>query len=60
MKIKDKWYNNQHLVGYLLICGPPIGLYRLYKSETIESKWKKAIYGALALALILLAIIYLT
>lgn len=59
MNIKTKWYNNKHLVGYMLICGPPIGLYGLYKSETITTKWKKTVYGALALVIVLLSIIYL-
>lgn len=58
MKRKTKWYNNQHLAGYLLICCPPIGLYGLYKSETIAAKWEKTVYGAFSLVITLLSITY--
>ena len=51
METKQKWYN-KYIVGYLLILFPPLGLYGVYKSETIPSKWKKATYAAFALAII--------
>ena len=52
MKTKQKWYNSYQMVGTLLIFWPPLGIYGVYKSDTIPPKWKKATYGALSLALI--------
>ena len=57
MKTKVKWYNDPQMVGTLLIFWLPVGIYGLYKSETIKPKWKKATYGALALACVLLVTI---
>ncbi|WP_417237476.1 hypothetical protein [Bizionia paragorgiae] len=57
MENKQKWYN-RYIVGYLLILFPPLGLYGVYKSEIIPSKWKKATYAALAFAIIGGLIIY--
>lgn len=60
MKTKEKWYNSPQVVGTLLIFWPPFGIYGVYKSDTIKPKWKKATYGALALAFILAVIAYLS
>ena len=57
MKTKQKWYN-RYIVGYLLILCPPLGLYGIYKSETIPPKWKKATYAAFAFAIIGVVILY--
>ncbi|PWH86184.1 hypothetical protein [Brumimicrobium oceani] len=54
MKTKIKWYNKPQLVGTLLMFWPPFGLYGLYKSENIDSKFKIAICGAHILAIALL------
>ena len=58
MNSKVKWYNNPEMVGALLLFWTPIGVYGLYKSETINSKWKKVAYGTLTLACILLTMLY--
>jgi hypothetical protein len=55
MKAKVKWYNDPELVGALLLFWPPIGMYGLYRSETIPPKWKKLAYGMLLLVCTLLA-----
>jgi hypothetical protein len=57
MKTKQKWYN-RYILGYLLILFPPLGLYGIYKSETIPLKWKKTTYAAFVLAMIGLIIMY--
>ena len=41
MTTKVKWFNAYKMVGTLLIFWPPVGIYGVYKNETIESKWKK-------------------
>ena len=60
MKTKEKWYNSPQLVGTLLIFWPPLGIYGVYKSDTIPPKWKKATYGAFAFAFIGGVILYLS
>ncbi|MEM7086936.1 MAG: hypothetical protein AAF489_12180 [Bacteroidota bacterium] len=50
MKTKAKWYNDPQMVGTLLLFWLPVGIFGLYKSETIKPIWKKATYAALALA----------
>lgn len=51
MAKKKKWYNDHQMVGTLLIFWPLLGIYGVYKSESIPLKWKRATYGALALAI---------
>lgn len=51
MKTEQKWYN-RYILGYLLILVPPLGLYGVYKSETIPLRWKKVIYAALVFAIV--------
>ena len=60
MKPKEKWYNGPQMVGTLLIFWPPIGIYGVYKSETIKPMWKKATYGALVLALTMFVIAFIS
>ena len=55
MKMKVKWYNDPEMVGSLLMFLPPVGIYGIYKSETINPKWKKITYGTLALVCMSLA-----
>lgn len=55
MKNKTKWYNDKDMVGSFLLFIPPVGLYGIYRSETIESKWKLLTSGILILVSILLA-----
>lgn len=59
MKKKVKWYNDLQMVGTLLIFWPPVGIYGVYRSETIEPKWKKLTYATVITAAILLAALYL-
>lgn len=49
---KKKWYNSNQMVGTLLIFWPPLGIYGVFKSETIPQKWKNVTYGALSFAVI--------
>lgn len=60
MSIMKKWYNSYQLVGTLLIFWPPLGLYGVYKSDTIPPKWKRATYMCLALAVTGGVILYLS
>ncbi|WP_189604207.1 hypothetical protein [Salinimicrobium marinum] len=60
MKTNVKWYNDPQMVGTLLIFWPPVGIYGVYKSETIKSNWKKTVYGVLFFVLILFVIKFLT
>ncbi len=57
MEPKQKWYN-RYIVGYLLILVPPLGLYGVYKSETIPVKWKKVTFGAFVFAIVGGVLIY--
>lgn len=59
MKTKIKWYNNTEMVGAFLLFLPPVGIYGILRSETIDSKWKKLTYATLALVVILLIMFYL-
>ena len=54
MKSKIKWYNDVQMVGSFLIFFPPVGIYGVYRSETIAPKWKKLTYGTVVLVAILL------
>jgi hypothetical protein len=58
MKTKEKWYNKPQLVGTLLMFWPPFGLYGLYKSENIDSKFKIAIYGVFVFVIVLFLVIH--
>ena len=60
METKGKWYNDPQMVGTMLLFWLPIGVYGLYRSETIEQKWKTLAYWTLALACVLLVMIYLS
>lgn len=60
MNAKTKWYNDPQMVGSMLLFLPPVGIYGIYKSETIHQKWKGLAYGTLALVGILLAITFLS
>jgi len=54
MKSKIKWYNDEQMVGTLLIFWPPLGIYGIYKSEIIKPKVKKITYGTIAVVCMLL------
>ena len=60
MKTQDKWYNDPQMVGTLLLFWPPVGIYGLYKSETIEPKWRRVAYVTLGLVAVLLVMIILS
>ena len=55
MDTKLKWFNDKQMVGTLLIFFFPIGVYGVYRSETIEQKWKRATYFTIVLGGLLLA-----
>ncbi|NRB46236.1 MAG: hypothetical protein HRU41_01085 [Saprospiraceae bacterium] len=59
MESKAKWYNDTQMVGTLLLFWPPLGVYGLYRSESIEPKWKNLGYATVALATLLLAMAFL-
>ncbi len=59
MNTKIKWYNDPQMVGSMLLFLPPVGIYGIYKSETIHPKWKNLTYVTLALVGILLALTFL-
>lgn len=50
MESNKKWYN-RYIVGYLLILFPPLGLYGIYKSDVIPTRWKNVTFGAFVFAL---------
>ena len=59
MENKVKWYNDPQMVGSMLLFLPPVGIYGVYRSETIEPKWKKLTSATLALVgVLLVTIIY--
>ncbi len=60
MNNKVKWYNDSQMVGALLLFCPPIGVYGLYKSETVPPKWKRVTYGTLVLVGVLLVFSWFT
>ena len=51
---KTVWFNDQQIVGTLLLFWPPVGLYGVYKSEVIEFKWKVVVYTSFMIAIALL------
>lgn len=57
---KKKWYNTIEMVGTLLFVFPPVGIYGLYKSDTISSKWKNMVYIVLAMVILFFSILFLT
>lgn len=57
MNTKVKWYNDPQMVGSFLLFFPPLGIYGVYKSETIAPKWKRLTYFTIALVLILFEMI---
>jgi len=56
----NKWYNNPSVVDTLLFLLPPVGMYGLYKTNTIKSNINKVLYGFLGFISLLLTVIYLT
>lgn len=52
METKVKWYNDIHIVGSLLFFIPPMGIYGVYRSETIQPLWKKVTYASVVIAMI--------
>lgn len=60
MKTKEKWFNNPQLVTMLLFFLTPLGVYGLYKSETIKSKWKNITSIVFVIVLTIFIIAYLS
>ena len=59
MKAPTKWYDDLQMVGTLLMFWPPLGLYGVYRRNTIPKAWKHIAYGTFAVACLLLAAIQL-
>lgn len=49
---KESWYNKQWLVVLLCVLFFPVGLYALWKNETISKGWKMGIAGLVALMVV--------
>jgi hypothetical protein len=58
MNKNKKWYNNKELVTMLLMLIPPLGIYGVYNSETIPSRWKNILYIALGLTILFFLYLY--
>lgn len=58
MSTKTKWYNDPQMVGTALLFWPPLGIYGIYRSETISRKWKNVAYGTFAFVGVLVAKVY--
>ena len=56
----DKWYNNSTIVDTLLFLLPPVGIYGLYKTESLKPNINKVLYGFLGFISVLLIIISFT
>lgn len=54
-----KWYNDIIMVGSLLFIIPPVGVYGIYRSETIPRLWKNTVYASFLVAFIIFLLIYL-
>jgi len=59
MKPKVKWYNDPQMVGTLLIFWPPVGIFGVYKSETIKPICKRITYAALSLGCLALILSFI-
>lgn len=56
----DKWYSNSTIVDVLLFILPLVGVYGLYKTESLKPNMNKVLHGFLGFISLLLTIIYLT
>lgn len=56
MSEAKKWYNNEALLGALLLFAPPLGLYGVYKNQSIKSVFKNVIYAAFIVVILLFVI----
>ncbi|AGC77567.1 hypothetical protein LX97_02239 [Nonlabens dokdonensis] len=59
MKEGKKWYNDVIMVGSLLFIIPPVGIYGIYKSETIPRLWKNTVYSSLIIVAVIFLLVYL-
>lgn len=55
----NKWYNNPTKVEVLLFILPPVGMYGLYKTESLKPNINKVLYGFIGFISFLLIVIYL-
>lgn len=56
---RKKWYNDIIMVGSLLFIIPPVGIYGVYRSETIPKLWKNTVYSSLIIVAVIFVLIYL-
>jgi hypothetical protein len=56
MESKQNWYNNEALLGALLLFVPPVGLYALYKNDNVKQSFKNIIYTAFLVVAIIFVI----
>ena len=50
MSNKNKeWYNDENVIDLLSFLIPPLGIYGLFKNETINSRIKKILIGTLGI-----------
>jgi hypothetical protein len=54
-----KWYNDIIMVGSLLFIIPPVGIYGVYRSETIPKLWKNTVYSSLIVVAVIFLLVYL-
>ncbi len=59
MEQSKKWFNDIIMVGSLLFIIPPVGMYGIYKSETIPRLWKNTVYSSFIIVAIIFITIYL-
>jgi hypothetical protein len=59
MRESKKWYNDIIMVGSLLFIIPPVGIYGVYRSETIPKLWKNTVYSSLIVVAVIFLLVYL-
>ena len=55
----EKWYNIEMLVDVLLFVFPPLGIYAIYKTDTIKSKANRLIGSLFGVASFMSAVLFL-
>jgi len=56
MSERKNWYNQEALLGALLLFVPPLGLYGVHKNESIKPAFKNVIYTAFIVVILLFVI----
>ncbi|OUS20135.1 hypothetical protein A9Q93_01660 [Nonlabens dokdonensis] len=58
MKESKKWYNDVIMVGSLLFIIPPVGIYGIYRSETIPRLWKNTVYSSVIIVAVIFFLVF--